>query len=611
MTTLELTVSPSSVPLSGAEIAEVRRAVKDAGRIIPDPNLEITTRLTKPSLEAARPPSTSTERRRAAESADSDDLVTLALKHLGAERPGGTQSAYATQIARNELKYNIVVALLRQLWPYYFEPARVIWRKAFGVDPIETAPPPITIVHDAFGEGRGTGPTFDFAIQSGVDYTRTLMPSVIAEDRSAIESIQYVLGAVGAPTRVMSLAQVALTPPNPACSYVWIGADDNRFALELLNRLTPQTRFCFGQAQESQERYIRWWFGRDERDGVIVHSPLASYLLRGRGDSARHGWIPQFINTRARDFAVVARIRVGEQPTGAPLYHFFLSGIRGLGTWGAGWLFQHRYELIRDALNRTEELQLLLQVEYENGKITNVEDVSDKEQSYFDSCNDEFASGTEFASVFSEPARLSPRVWVDTLSKGTSSSLLANLSDRQAEQLNAESLAAADKSYETSISTMDAHSLNPQTPVTADNVSVEWKVEFPSNCTVDALADFRITIPIRRASPVNDLVGEGYVTIILSAPGFEVSPHFVSIPFSNLSEGGETVSAKFVLQARRPGRCAIEVQAFDRTERVGHLVLYTTVAAAAEDYDAAELNSDIVSEWNKVSVHKIPEILIT
>ena len=64
------------------------------------------------------------------------------------------------------------------------------------------------------------------------------------------------------------------------------------------------------------------------------------------------------------------------------LRDFFIAGIRGLGTWGAAWYLDRRYRELRK-IKHNENVQLLLEIEYKNGRISNVIDVSSKDAEYF------------------------------------------------------------------------------------------------------------------------------------------------------------------------------------------------------------------------------------
>lgn len=66
------------------------------------------------------------------------------------------------------------------------------------------------------------------------------------------------------------------------------------------------------------------------------------------------------------------------------LKDYFLAGIRGLGTWGAGWFIDRRYNVFEQyAQHEDATIQLLLEVTYRNDRILDVRNVSDAPESYF------------------------------------------------------------------------------------------------------------------------------------------------------------------------------------------------------------------------------------
>jgi hypothetical protein len=66
-----------------------------------------------------------------------------------------------------------------------------------------------------------------------------------------------------------------------------------------------------------------------------------------------------------------------------PFQHYFVAGIRGLGTWGAGWYIDRcpdELERLAEAARETKngDIQVLLEVTFSNYRIVEVEDVSSK-----------------------------------------------------------------------------------------------------------------------------------------------------------------------------------------------------------------------------------------
>ena len=129
---------------------------------------------------------------------------------------------------------------------------------------------------------------------------------------------------------------------------------------------------------------------------MTVSSPLHQYLEinpNGR-PGGRSPWNPQYGRIYAKDYAVISRFAVDDtrDPLGADkFYHYFIAGIRGLGTWGAGWFIDR----CPDALAALDtkamvpgephgDIQILVEVVFDNYRIIDVKDVSDEDQVYFD-----------------------------------------------------------------------------------------------------------------------------------------------------------------------------------------------------------------------------------
>ena len=80
--------------------------------------------------------------------------------------------------------------------------------------------------------------------------------------------------------------------------------------------------------------------------------------------------------------AVLARLQRRSGQPGQPLWDYFFSGIRGVGTWGAAWFVDHEFRQLQH-FSRTDDIQLLLEVTFRNGRIFQVTDVSGQPQEYF------------------------------------------------------------------------------------------------------------------------------------------------------------------------------------------------------------------------------------
>lgn len=66
------------------------------------------------------------------------------------------------------------------------------------------------------------------------------------------------------------------------------------------------------------------------------------------------------------------------------LKEFYLTGIHGLGTWGAAWYIDRFYGKFSEmSIDELQSVQMLIEVEYRDGRISNVRDVSELSKEYF------------------------------------------------------------------------------------------------------------------------------------------------------------------------------------------------------------------------------------
>jgi hypothetical protein len=221
--------------------------------------------------------------------------------------------------------------------------------------------------------------------QSDYDWQERLLPNVIYEDFKTIQKIEAALAAIG----VRDYSSVTTDHPSLKTARhgnrIWLCVPRNEPAQRRLNEvLADRARFRFVGA-DSRSRELHW----RRRDGqtVVIRSPLATYLKQR--PAGRTKWRDEFGHVRARDFAVVARFRTREG--GIDYFDYFIGGIRGLGTWGAGWFIDRHPELLAGLVQRQcppgddrGDVQTILQVEFDSYRIRRVVDVGDRDQPYFD-----------------------------------------------------------------------------------------------------------------------------------------------------------------------------------------------------------------------------------
>jgi hypothetical protein len=215
-----------------------------------------------------------------------------------------------------------------------------------------------------------------------------LVPHLVFEDFKAIQKIEKSL-------RLINFREFRLytTGDIPAdISYmnrIWLCWPRNERAGKQLEIYSPPesdvARFKFVSSHLGQEAKILWRYSSSSDSYVVVRSPLAKYLQLQRSTIAGGNWTPDKGRIVAKDFAVLSRFSDSRSrhtvgPTS--LKDYFIGGIRGLGTWGAGWFIDRKYDAFR-RYEHDEPIQLLLEVTYQDGRILDVRDVSDESDSYF------------------------------------------------------------------------------------------------------------------------------------------------------------------------------------------------------------------------------------
>jgi len=230
-----------------------------------------------------------------------------------------------------------------------------------------------------------------------MDWSRHLLPRIVFEDAKAIQDVEGVMRLLAREYRTGTTDSPELNLQEPG-DRVWVCVPRNRPAHEVLARLGERVRFEFGfdqlEGEAEKERFVRW----KARDGRVlaIRSPLNRYLTQSCRPPRESEWQAIFGHTIARDYAVLARFKVEAGPPaeeGQTFYHYFIGGIRGLGTWGAGWFIDHCADRLGDVARHSkpfseaglEDVQVLLEVTFKDYRIVNVEEVSERDQSYFDS----------------------------------------------------------------------------------------------------------------------------------------------------------------------------------------------------------------------------------
>lgn len=211
-----------------------------------------------------------------------------------------------------------------------------------------------------------------------------LVPNVVFEDFKAINKVEKTLRLIGH-HQIMTYASKDFPHDVYDMNRVWVCLPRNYPALKQMGNYADEAWFKFVPHQAGDEGYILWR-PAGGNDFMTIKSPLSKYLLLQRTNISGGEWSPSHGRIIAKDYAILARF-TDKREYG--LKDYFLGGIRGLGTWGAGWFIDRRYKSFLQWENRDDmPIQLLLEITYKNEHIHEVRDVSNMPLSYFENEND-------------------------------------------------------------------------------------------------------------------------------------------------------------------------------------------------------------------------------
>lgn len=214
---------------------------------------------------------------------------------------------------------------------------------------------------------------------------RRLQPNVFFEDFKAISKIAKMMNLVQAKFKVYSnYTYQIVEADNLAKNIIWICLPRQLKAIDKLNKTYPNRRFEITRRKKTASSHIKW----TDKDGhsFVIQSPLYTYLQMQRENiDSFTDWNIQLRNIIAKDYAIVARFKKAipqqEEWTGTKVKEYYIAGIHGLGTWGATCFLDRHYHSFN--YDTDEDIQMLLEVIYENGVVKDVIDVSDKLEEYF------------------------------------------------------------------------------------------------------------------------------------------------------------------------------------------------------------------------------------
>lgn len=211
-----------------------------------------------------------------------------------------------------------------------------------------------------------------------------LQPNIFFEDYKALYKIKKTIELSGT-------SEYRIFPNHNLPSYlnninrVWLCIPRNRRAKQILAiKYKDRSRFIFLNSEENPCHTMKWKAGNGS--WITITSPVSLYLREQRLLADSMGdWKSQLGNIIVKDYGVIARFcdRDSEKRIDdGTLKDFFISGVRGLGTWGAAYFLDRYYKLL-EKIPDDGDFQMLIEATYSNNQITEVIDVSEKNAHYF------------------------------------------------------------------------------------------------------------------------------------------------------------------------------------------------------------------------------------
>ena len=210
-----------------------------------------------------------------------------------------------------------------------------------------------------------------------------LKPNVYYEDFKAIQKLHKVFNLIG-------FRNYRIYPhtdyPNDITTMnrIWLCFPRLEAAQKQLEKYVDISRFAFRPRAKRKMGAIIW--SNNAGENIKIESPLARYLQLQRAEMDISGeWHSQLNRIIAKDYAIVARFsdhRNRDVVSEGLLKDYFFAGIRGLGTWGSAWFIDRKYKHLPE-VQEEENIQILLEVIYQNDRIFDVIDVSEEPPDYF------------------------------------------------------------------------------------------------------------------------------------------------------------------------------------------------------------------------------------
>jgi len=263
----------------------------------------------------------------------------------------------------------------------------------FGV-PERPTYPKLAIIYPSL-ERTFMGPIGDTEV-----WLNRLEPNIVFEDFKVLQKIEKTLRLIG-----FHDFRIYNTSNSPSdlhfMNRFWICLPRNTGGLQQAGHYEQNSKFILVRQEIRAESFIKWRNSLKDKDYIIVRSPLAEYLKEQRSTmDISSEWNSAMERIVAKDYAILARFQNVESNINmkeGKLQDYFLAGLRGLGTWGAGWFIDRNYNQFLKYKD-DQNIQLLLEIEYRDGRIFEVRDVSNETQGYFDKQNNADYIKSEIAS---------------------------------------------------------------------------------------------------------------------------------------------------------------------------------------------------------------------
>lgn len=294
---------------------------------------------------------------------------------------------YRNYLEPNEFKELLTHDLYSTVLKYRLATTKHRALKKFWVLGVPERPtyPTLAIIYPSL-ERTFMGPKQDTEV-----WLNRLEPNIVFEDFKALQKIEKTLRLIG--FNDFRIYNTSNTPSDlHFMNKFWICLPRNTQGLQCANFYRRNSKFILVRKEVRSDSFIKWRNSIKNKKYITVRSPLAKYLKEQRSTMDIDGeWRSQMEKIVAKDYAILARLKNVDGHTvmkEGTLQDFFLAGLRGLGTWGAGWFMDRNYNQFLK-YEDDQNIQLLLEAEYRDGRIFDVRDVSNEPQEYFDEQNSE------------------------------------------------------------------------------------------------------------------------------------------------------------------------------------------------------------------------------